>query len=169
MLAVYLIVLCTVLRIVPHPPNFAPVGASAVLAGRALRPGLAIAVTLAAMAISDVALAWIHGWRPFGPVTLFVYAGFAVQVLIARALRRRRGGAVGAALLGGTAFFVLSNLGVWVFSPMYPHTAAGLAACYVAALPFFGATLVGDVVWTIVLVLAWEAGQKRWFAAQETT
>jgi hypothetical protein len=166
MLAGYLILLCTVVRIVPHPPNFAPVGASAVLAGRTMRPLTAIAVTLAAMALSDLALAWIHGWRPFGPVTLFVYGGFAAQVLIARGLRRVRGGAVAAAALGGTVFFALSNLGVWLVGAMYPHTAAGLAACYVAALPFYAATLVGDVAWTIVLVLAWQAGARRWFPAE---
>jgi hypothetical protein len=163
MLAVALILLCTVVRIVPHPPNFAPVGASGVLAGRTMRPLTAIAVTLAAMAISDLALSWIHGWRPFGPGTLFIYGGFAAQVLIARGLRRRRGGAIAAALLGGTVFFVLSNLSVWLFSPLYPPTAAGLLACYVAAIPFFAATLAGDVVWTIVLVQAWQAGTRRWF------
>jgi len=162
MLAVFLIFVCTVVRVVPHPPNFAPVGATAVLAGRTLRPALAIAVTLAAMAVSDLLLAWIHGWRPFGPVTLFVYGGFAAQVLLARALRRVRGGAIGAALLGGTVFFVLSNLGVWLFGSMYPPTAAGLAACYVAALPFYAVTLVGDVAWTIVLVLAWQTATRRW-------
>jgi hypothetical protein len=168
MLAVALILLCTVVRIVPHPPNFAPVGASGVLAGRTMRPLTAIAVTLAAMAISDLALSWIHGWSPFGPETLFIYGAFAAQVPIARALRRRRGGAVAAALLGGTVFFVLSNLAVWLFSSMYPHTAAGLWACYVAALPFFAATLVGDVLWTIALVLAWQAGTRRWFPQEAT-
>ena len=165
MLAAALILLCTIVRIVPHPPNFAPVGASGVLAGRTMRPLTAIAVTLAAMAISDLALSWIHGWRPFGPGTLFIYGGFAAQVLIARGLRRRRGGAIAAALLGGTVFFVLSNLAVWLFSPMYPHTAAGLWACYVAAVPFFAATLAGDVVWTIVLVQAWQLG-ARWGLAR---
>lgn len=166
MLAAFLILLCTVVRIVPHPPNFAPVGASAVLAGRTMRPLTAIAVTLAAMALSDLLLSWIHGWRPFGPGTVLIYGGFAAQVMIARGLRRVRGGAIAAALLGGTVFFALSNLAVWLFSPMYPHTSAGLLACYVAALPFFAATLVGDVLWTIVLVLAWQAGTRRWFPAE---
>ncbi len=161
MLAISLILVCVLFRIVPHPPNFAPVGAAGVLAGRTLPPILAIAVTLAAMALADVALAAIHGWRPFTAVTAFVYAGFAVQVLIARGLRRHRGGAIGAALLGGTGFFVLSNLGVWMFSTMYPHDGAGLLACYVAALPFFAATLVGDVLWTVVLTLAWRAAARR--------
>lgn len=149
-----LIVLCVVLRVVPHPPNFAPVGATAVFAGRNLPRGLGVAVTLAAMFAADVALGAIHGWPIFGLATAFGYAGFTVQVLLGRALRRRRGGAVAAAVLGACAFFALSNLGVWVAGG-YPPTGAGLAACYLAALPYFGGTLAGDVLWTVVLALAY--------------
>jgi hypothetical protein len=161
MLAVLLVLVCAFFRIIPHPPNFAPVGATAVLAGRTMRPVAAIAVTLAAMTLSNAALGLIHEYQPFGLGTLFVYGGFAAQVLIARALRGVRGGALAAALLGATAFFVLSNFGVWVLGGMYPHSLAGLAACYLAALPFFGATLVGDVLWTVALVLVWRALASR--------
>jgi hypothetical protein len=158
MLTPILVLLCTVFRIVPHPPNVAPVGATAVLAGRTMSPGAAVALTLAAMAISDLALAAIHGWPPFSGQTPFVYAGFTAQVAIARALRRVRGGAIAAAIVGATAFFAISNLGLWALG-MYPRTAAGLVACYTMALPFFTRTLVGDVAWTIALVLVW-----RWIA-----
>lgn len=161
MLAVLLVFVCAFFRVIPHPPNFAPVGATGVLAGRTLRPLTAIAVTLAAMALADVALAMIHGWQPFGLGTLFIYGAFAAQVMIARALRRRRGGAVGAAVLGACLFFVLSNFGVWAVGSLYPRTFDGLVACYVAAIPFFGATLAGNVLWTIALVLAWRAIAER--------
>src|SRR5438105_7031865 len=114
MFAAFLIALCAIFRVVPHPANLAPVGATAVLAGRTLRAPYAIAVTLAAMVLSDFALAEIHGWPMFGLGTLFVYGGFVAQVLIARALRARRGGAIAAAVLGATAFFAISNFGVWV-------------------------------------------------------
>ena len=46
-------------------------------------------------------------------------------------------GAAGSA----TSFFLLSNFVVWM-GKMYPHTAAGLGACYVAALPFYRNDLV---------------------------
>jgi hypothetical protein len=161
MLAVLLVFVCAFFRVIPHPPNFAPVGATAVLAGRTMRPLAAIAVTLAAMALADITLAAIHGWRPFGLGTLFIYGGFAIQVLLARALRRVRGGAIGAALAGATVFFVLSNLGVWLAGTLYPRTLDGLVACYAAALPFFGGTLAGDLLWTIALVLGFGALARR--------
>ena len=41
------------------------------------------------------------------------------------------------ALLGPTSFFVISNYVVWAQGGLYPHTLAGLQACYVAAIPFY--------------------------------
>jgi hypothetical protein len=34
---------------------------------------------------------------------------------------------------------------------MYPKTAAGLLACYIAAIPFFRNMLVGDLLYTAIL------------------
>jgi len=41
-------------------------------------------------------------------------------------------------------FFLISNLGVWWYS--YPHSIAGLLACYTLAIPFYRNTLIGDLV-----------------------
>lgn len=161
MLAASLIVLCVVLRILPHPPNFAPVGATAVLAGRTMPAWLALVTVFAAMFVADLALARLHGYPVLSAITPFVYGGFAIQVLLGRWLRRRRGGAIGAAVLGACAFFLASNFGVWAMGSFYPPTMHGLYLCYVAAIPFFGATLVGDVLWTAALSLAYRAGAKR--------
>ncbi len=160
MLAVWMILLCAVGRLVPHPPNFAPVGAVAVLAGRTLSRAAAIAIVIAAMAASNLALDLVHGWPLVSITTPFIYAGFAAQALIARGLRRRRGGAIAAAGLGACAFFVLSNLGVWATGG-YGYGAAGLGACFTAAIPFFGGTLAGDVLWTVALSLAFRAAATR--------
>jgi len=160
-LPLLLIALCVVLRILPHPPNFAPVGAAGVLGGRTLRLPVAIVTVVASMAISNVILARLHGYEAFGWVSLFVYGGFVAQVVIARALRRVRGGAIGAAVLGAVTFFLLSNLGVWAAGTLYPPTAAGLWACFLAAVPFFAGTLAGDVLWTVVLVGAHRAIGQR--------
>lgn len=156
-----MILLCVVLRVLPHPPNFAPVGATAVLAGRTMPPWLALGTIFAAMFAADAMLASIHGYAVVSWVTPFIYGGFAVQALLGRWLRSRRGGAVGAALLGSCAFFLLSNLGVWAVGTLYPPTAEGLYVCYVAALPFFGATLASDLLWTVVLSLAYRTAARR--------
>ncbi len=63
----------------------------------------------------------------------------AVCLLGAGLLGRRRtlGRVVGAALVSSTGFFVLSNGLVWLSGTMYPKTAQGFLACYVAGLPFY--------------------------------
>jgi hypothetical protein len=113
------------------------------------------------MFLADLALAQLHGYPIVTSVTPFVYAGFAVQMLLGRWLRKRRGGAAGAAVLGSCAFFLLSNAGVWAMGSLYPPTLIGLSACFVAAIPFFGATLVGDVLWTVTLSLLYRQVAKR--------
>lgn len=155
MLPALLVALCVVLRVVPHPPNFAPVGATAVFAGRTMKPWMATALVIGAMFVGDAALAMLRGYPLVSAVTPFVYGGFVVQAAIGRQLRARKGGAIAAAVLGACAFFVLSNLGVWLGDQTYTHDLSGLTACYVAAIPFFGATLLGDVVWTMILSLAY--------------
>jgi hypothetical protein len=45
-------------------------------------------------------------------------------------------------------------------------------ACFIAAIPFFGGTLAGDVLWTIVLASAHRAagrrlaGRRGWVASE---
>jgi hypothetical protein len=158
MLPILMLLGCVVLRLIPHPPNFAPVGATSVFAGRTMRLGSGIVLTLTTMLISDFLLSKLHGYRFVGVGTIFVYAGFVVQLLLGRWLRSVRGGAIGAAVLGAVAFFLLSNFGSFL-QGSYGLTLNGLAACYVAAIPFFGGTLAGDVIWTVVLSLVY-----RWIA-----
>jgi hypothetical protein len=161
MLPTSLIVLCVILRVVPHPPNFAPVGATAIFAGRTLKLWMAIVLVAAAMFLGDVVLACLYGYPILSFVTPFVYGGFFVQALLGRLLRSKKGGAIGAAMGGSVAFFVLSNFGVWLAGGMYPQTAAGLGACYKAAIPFFGGTLLSDILWTIVLSVGYRPVAAR--------
>jgi hypothetical protein len=51
-----------------------------------------------------------------------------------------------AVLLGPTAFWVISDYAVWAGSGMYPHTLAGLGACFVAAIPFYRNDLVSTAI-----------------------
>ena len=141
------IVMAAALRLVPHPPNFTPIGAMALFSGAYLaNRGLAVAVPLAAMLLSDAVLGF-HSGMPFvyGSVALIVAIGWF-------ALKRVSSlGVVAAALVSSVLFFVVTNFGTWSVSGMYPMTLAGLAACYVAAIPFFQNTVVGDLFYSGVL------------------
>src|SRR5712692_3753656 len=84
MLPLLMLLACVVLRIVPHPWNFAPVGATSVFIGRTLPVRIGVPVLFAAMLLGDICLARLNGYSLFSAATPFVYAGFAVQLLLGR-------------------------------------------------------------------------------------
>jgi hypothetical protein len=135
------------LRLVPHPPNFTPIGAMALFSGAYLgRRGLAFVAPLAALLLSDLVLGFYAGMG-------LIYASTALVVLIGWWVSSRRSFArvALAAVAGSVSFFVITNLGMWLFSGFYPPTSAGLAACFVAAIPFFQNSLAGDLFYAALL------------------
>ncbi len=49
-------------------------------------------------------------------------------------------------------FFLLTNGAVWLMGGWYPLTLAGLAECYLAGLPFYRWTILGDLFFTTITV-----------------
>jgi len=149
------------LRLVPHPPNFTPIGALALFGGACFRGRrAAFLVPLTALFLGDLVI----GLHVLIPV---VYGSFALNVVLGRWLRRRRR-LVTLALLtfaGSVQFFVVTNFACWVL--WYPHTIAGLLACYVAAVPFFQNTLLGDAVFVAVMFGAMAFAEARFPAIRE--
>jgi len=134
-------------RVLPHPPNVASITAVALFGGAYLtNKRLALIVPLAALLLSDLLLGFYrHMEVVYGSFLLVVFLGFWLQ-------RKRSALRIaGATLASSIIFFVITNFGVWAFESLYPKTAAGLLACYVAAIPFFQNTLVGDALYTAVL------------------
>src|SRR6267142_2223550 len=147
LLALVLIVLAAALRIAPHPWNFTPVGAMALFSGAVLKDRrLAFLFPLVALFVGDVFI----GLYKIIPI---IYASFLVSVAIGLWLRDRRTIAriTLATLLGAIQFFLVTNFVVWQFLKGFPHTASGLAACYIAGIPFFWNTLAGDAVYATLL------------------
>ena len=142
-------------RLLPHPPNFTPVAAQALFGGAYFSNRIAaFAVPLAAMLLSDLALGLLRFGAAIFSSMPFVYASFVLTVLLGGWVRRRHCSPLaiaGAALASSIVFFIVSNFGVWLQWQLYPKTLEGLAACYVAAIPFFRNSLAGDTVFTLVL------------------
>ena len=51
-------------------------------------------------------------------------------------------------------FFLSTNMMVWYGSRMYPQTLEGLGTCYAAAIPFFGPTLLGNLLYVTFMFTA---------------
>ena len=141
LLLIALTVAVALSRMLPHPPNFSPVEAVALFGGAVFASRhVAILVPLAAMLLSDAFIGFHSGmW--------LVYACMAVIALGGTLLRGR----IGVDGLMALFFFVVTNFAVWASSGMYPMTASGLVACYVAAIPFFANSLAGVLVYSLIL------------------
>lgn len=146
LVALALAVAGVLLRVLPHPDNFAPVAAVALFSGFALPPMLALTVPLVVLVASDIVI---------GPHDLFwlTWAAFAVVTCLGFWVRRNptlvriAAGSVVASVF----FFAVSNLGVFLFGRLYPRTWQGLIDCYVMAIPFFRNTLAGDLFFSAVI------------------
>lgn len=150
-------------RLLPHPPNFAPIAAMALFGGAHFADRrLALGVPLAALLLSDALIGFHSGM-------VAVYGCFALITLLGLGLRTRPGAGpvAGAALTGSLLFFAVTNLAVWLDGRLYPRTAAGLVECYVAALPYFRNTLAGDAAFTVLLFGGFALVQRRWPALAE--
>jgi len=163
-------ILAGILRLVPHPPNFTPVGALGLFAGGRLPSWYAFAAPIAVMVLSDIVLRVFWDYPPFDP---FVYGSILLNVLLGRWLCRKSSvGRIGlAGVLASVQFFLVTNFGAWLqlSSPTfatYTPDLNGLLACYVAALPFFGNTLLGDLTFVAVF-FGLHAVLSRWAFPRE--
>lgn len=141
-----MIVVAILGRLIPHPPNFTPVGALAIFGGACFADRrLAFALPLAVLFVSDLFI----GLHVLIPV---VYGSFALNVLLGRWLRSRRTvfSTAGVTLVGSIQFFVVTNFACWVYF-YYPDTLAGLTAYYIQGIPYFLNTLLGDATYSTLL------------------
>jgi hypothetical protein len=149
-----LIAAAALLRVMPHPWNFQPMDALALFGGAVLPGAWAVAVPLAAVAVSDGILGF------YGPGMLWVYGAYLVIVVLGRlALRRRSAvGVAGTALVAAILFYLITNFGEWT-GPLYPHTLAGLAASYAAGIPFWRNTVLSDLAYSLALFGVYDAAR----------
>lgn len=159
------IIACLALfRIVPHPPNVAPVIAMALFAGTYFTDKrLAFIVPLLAMLLSDIFIG-------FHALMSFVYIGVVIAVLWGSVLRKKIS-AVNVLLIttiNSVVFFLITNFGAWLVMPeLYPRTISGLMTAYIAAIPFYQNSLLGDLLFASVLFGGFEFAKRQFSRLQE--
>ena len=144
-------------RLLPHLPNVSPVAAMALFGGAYFADKrMAFLVPLLALFLSDLALG-LHN------SIIFVYAGFALTVAIGFLLKGRVTitNTAFATVVSSVLFFLLTNLGAWMTSGLYARSAEGLMQAYVAGIPFFQNSLLGNLVFVAVIFGGYHLLQKN--------
>jgi hypothetical protein len=132
-------------RWLPHPPNFSPMLAVALFAGLVLPGPLALLLPVICSFATDLILGFHDQiWSVYISLLLLVFLGAMTK--LGEKPMRAWAKIAGLGLFGSVLFFFTTNLAVWWFSGIYPHTKEGLITCFVLALPFFhnsvGSTLL---------------------------
>ena len=157
LLITFMVIAAAFVRLIPHPPNFAPIAAMALFGGAYFsKKWAAFIIPLAAMFVTDLFLG-------FHAAMWAVYLGFALIVVLGMAMIRQKkiGNIFFASVSASVSFFMISNFGVWISTPYYAKTVAGLVACYTAAIPFFHQTLLGDLFFVAILFGLYELARTK--------
>ena len=151
-----------------HLPGFSPVFGALLFSGARLRKRDAIWFPVVVLAIGDWLLTtqvfhmevrWEHA------ITLVAFGAMAwIGGLLRQSLSIFR--FAGCAVAASTAYFVISNFGVWIGWGLYPHTREGLAACYVAALPYYRTSSLSTLVGGAVLFWGYEFLRRKQYDKQ---
>jgi len=150
-IAILLVVVAVIFRLLPHPANFAPIGAIALFGGVYLKNKQAMWLPLAAMIVSDIIIG-LHSTIFFTWGSFLFIAGIGIYLKTRKNIKNVILGTV----LGSLVFYFVTNFGVWAVTPLYAKTTQGLIQCYLMAIPFFRNTLVSDIFYVAVFFGAYE-------------
>ena len=154
-----LILILALARLIPHPPNFTPIIAVAIMSGYLFKNvNLSFVVLLITMFISDLFIGF------YGNL-IFVYASLLLITYIFHKFSNKINlkNLFISGFAGSLIFFIVSNFGVWFMgSPgindiAYEKSFSGLIQCYVLAIPFFGNTFLSTLIFAYPALYIYKA------------
>ena len=154
-----LILLASFSRIIPHIPNFTPIGAMALFGGAYLKNRYhAFLIPIASLWFSDLVInnfiySFYSDFTWFYSGFLWQYLSFVLIILIGHFFLKKLSikSVFFTTISSSLLFFIVTNFGVWISGTMYPLDFQGLTTCYVMALPFYKGTLLGFIVYSTFL------------------
>ena len=162
-LPIGLILILALARLIPHPPNFPPVIAVAILSGYFFKNlNFSLIILLIAMLISDLFIGFYEN-------VFFVYASLLLITFIFHKISKKINfkNLFIFGFAGSLIFFIISNFGVWILgSPgvdnlPYDKNLNGLIECYILAIPFFGNTFLSTVIFSYPAIFIYRSLATR--------
>ena len=152
------ILIAAISRLLPHPPNFSPIGALALFGGAMLsNRWMGFLVPATAMLLSDVFIG-------FHDMMSSVYLSFGLTVLVGFWMggQIKAGKVIAASIASSVLFFVITNFHMWVIgNAFYSRDLQGLITCFVAAVPFFANSFASDLFYSAILFGSFYIAEKN--------
>ena len=158
-----LILILAFARLIPHPPNFTPVIAVALISGYFFKNiNLSLLILLVAMLLSDLFIGFYENM-------IFVYASLLLITFVFHKISKKINfkNLFIYCFAGSLIFFIVSNFGVWVLgSPgvydiAYEKNLNGLIQCYILAIPFFGNTFLSTLIFAYPAIFIYKSLNVR--------
>ena len=154
-----LILILTFSRLIPHPPNFTPIIAIAIMSGYFFRNiYLSLFVMLFSMLLADVFIGFYYNMI-FVYLTLFLITFIFFN--ISNKINSKN--LLICSLTGSLIFFIFSNFGVWFLGSLYEKSLTGLVECYILAIPFFLNTLLSTIFFSYSSFIFFNIFEKKLF------
>ena len=154
-----LILILAFARLIPHPPNFTPIIAVAIMSGYFFKNiNLSFLVLIVAMLLSDLFIGFYEN-------VFFVYASLLLITFVFYKISKKINfkNLFIYSFAGSLIFFIVSNFGVWVLgSPgvnniAYAKDFNGLVECYILAIPFFGNTFLSTLIFAYPAIFIYKS------------
>ncbi len=158
-----LILILAFSRLIPHPPNFTPIIAVAIVSGYFFKSiNLSLLTLLIAMLISDLFIGFYEN-------VIFVYVSLLLITFVFHKISSKINfkNLFIYGFAGSLIFFVVSNFGVWilgspgVYDIAYEKSLSGLIECYILAIPFFGNTFLSTLIFAYPAMFIYKALPAR--------
>lgn len=138
--------------------NYSPVAAMALFGGASFRGyARSFIIPVLVLLISDIVL-YNTIYDTYGSSFLYegwywVYGAFVLMALAGKLIARNRSVASITAAIFVSVFihWIVTDLGVWIGSTVYPQTWAGFMACLAAAVPFELRLLAATVLYSAIM------------------
>ena len=145
-----LVLILALSRLIPHPPNFTPIIAVAIMSAYFFKNVyFSLAILLISMFISDIFIGFYNNMLLiYFTISLISFTFFQfAKILNSKNL-------LFFSLAGSVIFFVISNFGVWLFGDLYEKNLNGLIYCYTLAIPFFVNTILSTILYSYLAYYA---------------
>ncbi len=163
-----LILVASLTRILPHPPNVTPLAAMCLFGGSILGLNIkTIGVAFSSLFLSDFVInnTFMRSFYPeisglvwWSDYMYWTYAGFLGLVLMGVLLKNNKSVSrlLIVSIIGSCFFFMITNFGTWIQGFIYPKTLSGLTACLSAGVPFFRNSLLSTVGFSFVIFYSYK-------------